>query len=259
VTATAENDALACSGASYVQPSDLSAQATIGSTTPNLGTFDIARVAASATTNPAPIRAISHRVVNPTTNVCSPAAATDGCTTLTAARGYGTIALGGLPTGFGTPAGWLGSYVRITNYADSATVSVGNGSPFPTTSASTPAGQLLIYNGAGYESIDLTADLTAVTRTRSITSTISGTNVTATFTVDGTQAANASAVTVSQPTAVGTIERTEASAQIEAPIIVLRYQLSINGTGTVLDLTTTMNLGTLDLDAQYAPQPVEGS
>jgi type II secretory pathway pseudopilin PulG len=260
VSATPENDALACAGASYVQPSDASAVATIGSTTPNLGSFDIARVSASATTNPAPLRAISHRVTNPTTNVCSPTANTDGCTTLTATRSFGTIALGGLPSGFGTPTGWLGSFLRITNYADSATASVGTGSPFPTSSASTPAGQLLIYNGTGYESVNLTSDLTAVTRTRSISATVSGQTVTATFTLDGSQAANSSASTTSTPTTTGSIERTDATAQVVSPVIVLRYQLAISGgTGTVLDLTTTLNLGALDLDASYVPKPAAGS
>ena len=260
VAATPENDLLACAGASYVQPSDITAIATIGSTTPSLGSFDIARVSAPATTNPAPLRAISHRVTNPTTNVCTPTANTDGCTTLTAARSFGTIALGGLPTGFGTPAGWLGSFLRITNYADSATASVGTGSPFPTTSASTPAGQLLIYNGTGYESVNLTSNLTAVTRTRSISATISGQTVTATFTLDGSQAVNSSASTTSVPTATGTAERTEATAQVVSPVIVLRYQLSISGgTGTVLDLTTRLNLGALDLDASYVPKPAAGS
>ena len=257
--ATAENDSLACAGASYVQPSDISAVATIGSTTPSLGSFDIARVSAHATTNPAPIRAISHRVISPTTNVCTPTANTDGCTTLTVSRSYGTIALGGLPMGFGTPAGWQGSYLRITDYADSATASVGTGSPYPTTSASTPAGQLLVYNGTGYETIDLSSTLAGVTRTRSIIATISGTNVTATFTLDGDQAANASAVTTSTPSGSGTTERTAATVQVVAPVIVLRYQLSIAGVGTVLDLTTTLNLGALDLDASYSPQPLEGS
>jgi type II secretory pathway pseudopilin PulG len=257
--ATSENDDLACAGASYVQPSDIFAQATLGGTSPNLGTFDIVRVSAPATTNPAPLRAVTHRVTNPTTNVCSPAADTDGCTTMSAYRAYGTIALGGLPPGLGTPTGWLGSYVRVTNYADSATASVGTNAPYPTTSDPAPAGELLVYNGTGYESINMTSTLTAVTRTSSVTSAIAGTNVTATFTLDGSQAANASAVLTSAPTSSGTTTRTDATAQMVAPVIAVRYQLSIAGTGTVLDLTTTLNLGTLDLDASYAEQPEEGS
>ena len=256
--ATAENDALACAGASFVPGGDILSQATVGSTTPNLGTFDIARVSVPGTTDPAPLRAITHRVTNPTTNVCSPAADTDGCTTISASRTFGTIALGGLPSGFGTPAGWLGSYVRVTNFADSATASVGTNAPYPTTSASTPAGQLLIYNGVGYESIDLSSTLTSVTRTRSISTTISGTNVTATFTLDGSQAGDSSSVVTTTPTSGGTITRTDATAQVVAPVIVVRYQLSVSGS-TRLDLTTTLNLGTLDLDASYAEQPEEGS
>ena len=256
--ATAENDTLACAGASFVQPGDIVAAATLGSVTPNLGTFDVARVSAPSTTNPAPLRAISHRVTNPTTNVCSPAVDTDGCTTMSAYRNFGTIAIGGLPSGFGTPAGWLGSYVRVTNFADSATASVGTNAPYPTTSASTPAGQLLVYNGAGYESINLSSTLTSVTRTRSISTTISGTNVTATFTLDGSQAGDSSSILTSAPAAGGTITRTDATAQVVAPVIVVRYQLVVGGT-TRLDLTTTLNLGTLDLDASYAEQPEEGS
>lgn len=257
--ATAENDQLACAGAGYVQAGDLSAVATVGSTTPNLGSFDVARVSAPSTTSPAPVRAFTHRVANPTTNVCTPAASTDGCAALTASRAFGTIAVGGLPAGFGTPSGWLGSFVRITNYADSATASVGYGSPYPTTSSPAPAGQLLVYNGTGYESINLTANLTGVTRTRSITASVGGQNVTATFTLDGSQAVNASATSSSTPSGGGTLTRTEASAQISAPVIVVRYQLSIQATGTVVDLTTTVNLGTLDLDASYRQAPAEGS
>jgi len=166
-----------------------------------------------------------------------------------------------LPTGLGTPTGWLGSFVRVTGYADSATVSVGDGSPYPTTSASAPSGQLQVYNGSTYETFNLTPEtnLQTVTRTQSISGTISGTNVTATFTLDGAQATNSSVVRTSDPGATGTLVRTDATAQVVAPVIVVRYQLSLAGTGTVLDLTTTINLGTLDLDASYAEQPEEGS
>ena len=228
--ATAENDTLACAGASFVQPGDIVAAATLGSVTPNLGTFDVARVSAPATTNPAPLRAISHRVTNPTTNVCSPAVDTDGCTTMSAYRGFGTIAIGGLPSGFGTPAGWLGSYVRVTNFADSATASVGTNAPYPTTSASTPAGQLLLYNGAGYESISLSSTLTSVTRTRSdlhhdLRHERDGD-------VHGRRQPGGGLVLdlTSAPAAGGTITRTDATAQVVAPVIVVRYQLVVGGT-----------------------------
>jgi type II secretory pathway pseudopilin PulG len=261
VVATPENDALSCAGASYVQPSDVAVQATIGSTTPSLGTFDVVRVAASSTTDPAPIRAISHRVASPTTNVCSPPADTDGCTTLTANRAYGTIAVAGLPSGLGTPAGWSGGFVRIENYADSATLSVGTNAPYPTTSASTPAGQLRVYDSASgtYDSYNLSSSLTGVTETYTRTVNVSGKDVTATFTLDGSQASNASSLKTSAPTSTDTTTRTEATAQVIAPVIAVRYQLSISGVGTVLDITTMVNLGTLDLDASYQAQPTEGS
>jgi hypothetical protein len=43
-------------------------------------------------------------------------------------------------------------------------------------------------------------------------------------------------------------------------VIVLRYQVSIQGYGTpVVDLAITVNLGTLDLDAQFQPTPSTGS
>jgi hypothetical protein len=261
VVATAENDTLACAGASVVQANDVYAQATIGSTTPSLGSFDIARVGAPSTTNPAPLRAIVHRVASPTTNVCSPPANTDGCTTLSANRAFGTIAIGGLPSGLGTPTGWSGGFARIENYADSATVSVGTNAPYPTTSASTPAGQLRVYDSASgtYESFDLNSSLTGVTRSYSRTVNVSGKDVTATFTLDGSLASNSSALKTSTPTSTGTLTRTEAAAQVVAPIIVVRYELSIATVGTVMDLTVTINLGTIDMDASYQPQPTEGS
>jgi hypothetical protein len=259
--ATAENDVLACAAATYVQPSELSAVATIGSTTPSLGSFDIARVSAPSVTDLAPHRVLTHRVAYPATTGCSPADETDGCTTLSASRNFGTIAIGGLPAVFGTPSGWLGSFVRITDYADSVTASVGDGSPFPTTSASAPAGQLLVYDGTGYEPLSLSGDLKGVTRTRSLSTAVGGDTVTASFTLDGSQAVNATAATTSDPSTTDPDERTEAVAQVVSPVITIRYQLAITSedTTTVLDLTTTVNLGTLDLDASYAPQPEEGS
>jgi type II secretory pathway pseudopilin PulG len=262
VVATAENDTLACAGASVVQANDVYAQATIGSTTPSLGSFDIVRVSAPSTTNPAPLRAITHRVANPTTDVCSPPANTDGCTTLTANRAFGTIAIGGLPSGLGTPTGWSGGFVRIENYADSATVSVGTNAPYPTTSASTPAGQLRVYNSVSgtYDSYNLNSSLTSLSPTPySRTVNVSGKDVTATFTLDGSLASNSSALKTSTPTSTGTLTRTEATAQVVAPIIVVRYELSIATVGTVMDLTVTINLGTIDMDASYQPQPTEGS
>jgi type II secretory pathway pseudopilin PulG len=255
---SAQDDLLACAGASYVQSSDITAVATVGSTSPALGSFDVARISAPAAAATAPIRAFGHRVTNPTSDGCTPDIETDGCTTLTAARSFGTIAVGGLPSGFGTPLGWQSAFVRITGYSDSATASVGDGSPFPTTSASAPSGQIEVYNGTGYDAYALTSNLEALSITRSLSTTVSGSTVTATFTLDEAQAANSSVNTTSIPTSGGASERTDATAQVAAPVITIRYRLAI-GPSTVFDLTTTVDLGTLDLDGSYAQQPEEGT
>ncbi len=86
--------------------------------------------------------------------------------------------------------------------------------------------------------------------------------VTVTFTLDGTQGTNASVLTSGVPSGTGTVEgRTEAGAEVVAPIVVVRVQISVEGlTGNpIVDLTTTVNLGTLDLNASYVPEPAAGS
>jgi hypothetical protein len=111
-----------------------------------------------------------------------------------------------------------------------------------------------------YDSYNLNSSLTSLSPTPySRTVNVSGKDVTATFTLDGSLASNSSALKTSTPTSTGTLTRTEAAAQVVAPIIVVRYELSIATVGTVMDLTVTINLGTIDMDASYQPQPTEGS
>jgi type II secretory pathway pseudopilin PulG len=255
VATPAETDNLACAAASFVQAGDVTATVSLGSEATQLGSFTLVQAQAPATSTLAPLRSFANRVTNPATTGCSPGASTDGCMALAASRTVGTINIGGLPSMTVTTLGWTGSFLQITNYVDSATAAVGNMSPLPATSASPPAGTLSYYNGTGYSSVLLNStSIAGLSHTQAVVGTLGGRNVTVTFTLDGSQASNAAATTSATPTTSGNVTRTTASASVSAPVIVARYQIAING-AQVTDLTTTVSLGTLDLDATYAAKP----
>ncbi len=261
VNATGETDTIACAGGGYVPGGSVSSTITLGSTTPALGTFSVVDAAVPTAAALAPLWAFANRVTNPQTNGCTPGVNTDGCLALSASRTVGTIKIGGVPSTMPSPgAGWDGALVKIVGYSDSATAAVGTGAGNPTVTGPT-AGSLQYWNGTGYTSIALTAiQAGSSTNATTVSGSIGGRTVSVTMTIDRPGSNNAATSTASAattlPTPAGNIS---AGAHSTAPVIVLHYGVSIQTVGQVVDLTITVNLGELDLDATFQPTPATGS
>lgn len=264
VSVAPEADQLACAASSLVPAGATTAAVTLGSTSPAVSAFNLLTVAAPVTVNPAPLQVFANRVTNPaSTTVCSPATKTDGCLSLSASRTLGTISIGELPSLVASPPGWTGQFVQIVGYSDSAEVAVGTNALLASTSPTpAPGGQLVYYDGATYQPVNLSA---ASLATLAVTQSVTGgptNNVRVTMTLTGTQASSALSSTTSDPTTPTTM--TQASATVTAPVFTVRYMIEIlTGAGagsfaTVLDLTTTVDLGALDVDASYAAKPIQG-
>jgi hypothetical protein len=148
-------------------------------------------------------------------------------------------------------------FVSFVGYSDAATAAAGDGSPLPT--ATTPAGTLYYWDSAtsSCKSVALNSSTLASTiggKTYTTTQSVSGTNVTATLTVDSSQTSSASSSTAATPSTGGSVSRTNASAQVVPPIVTVDYTITSPGV-TIMDVVLTINLGTLTTDATYAAAP----
>ena len=267
VQASGETDFLPCSAAAIVQPNLITANAVLGGTTPALGTVTLAQVQAPASSTLAPIRAFANRVANvaPSGAGCTPGTGTDGCVAVSASRTLGTINVGTLPPGMGTPAHWSGSsawngyYLSLVGYEDSATAAAGAGAPVPTVTG--PAGTLYYYDAAtnDYASLALnSSSITGLSKTFTTTGSISGTSVTVTMTIDGASTTASSSSTSATPSTSGSVTRTDVTAQVVPPVITVDYRITVPG-ATLVDTVVTLNLGTLGLAGRYAAAPAQGS
>ncbi len=262
VDATGQTDTIACAGAGFTPGGSVSSTITLGGTTPSLGTFTLTDAAVPTAASLAPLRAFADRVANPQTNGCTPGVNTDGCLALSASRTLGTIKIGGVPSAMPSPGGaWDGALVKITGYSDSATAAVGTGAGAPTVTG--PAsGSLQYWNGTGYTSIALTSvQAGSSTSAASVSGSIGGKVVAVDMTIDRASSTNAATATSSTNTTLPTpTGKLTSGSQSSSPVIVLRYQVTIQGYGQpVVDLTITVNPGTLDLDASFQPTPATGS
>jgi type II secretory pathway pseudopilin PulG len=259
ISASAQTDNLPCSGAAVQQPSAVIAVAHLhGPSFVDVGDTNLLRAGIQTTnsatswvdrvTNPAPVGA-----------GCTPAASTDGCVAASVARTYGNLRIGGLPANMTSPfSGNCSTYfVSFVGYSDAATAAAGDGSPLP--SATAPAGTLYYWDTAtsSCKSVALNASNLASTiggKTYTTTQSVSGTNVTATLTVDGGQTSSASTSTAASPATGGSVSRTNASAQVVPPVVTVNYTLTSPGV-TIMNVVLTINLGTLTTDATYAAAP----
>jgi hypothetical protein len=76
----------------------------------------------------------------------------DGNIENSATRAIGTISIGGLPEFVSEPDGWSGSFLQLTDYADSVFTAAGTSAADP---ATTIAGTLSYWDGDGYSTVDL--------------------------------------------------------------------------------------------------------
>jgi type II secretory pathway pseudopilin PulG len=266
VSSTAETDGLPCAGAAVQQGTALVAVATINGATPALGGTNLARVGNSPNIG----WAFADRVTypSPVGAGCTPAVSTNGCIAVSAGRQYGNLRLGGLPANMTQPissgnctVGGSFYFLTVNSYSDSATAAAGEGTPLAT--ATLPSGTLYYWDQAtsSCKSIALnSASLNSLNQSYTTTQNVSGTNVTVTLaTVPGsTTAASASAVSTPVTSSSPQPTRTDESAQVIAPVITVRYTISVPGL-MLMDVTEAINLGTLTLDASYAAAPAVGS
>ncbi len=267
VQATPESDGLPCAGAAVQQSNAMVSVFHLGGTTPVLGDTNMARVGA-ASSNLAWTFADRVAYPAPGTAGCTPAVNTNGCVAVSAGRTYGNIRLGGLPANMAQPtssgnctSGGSFYFLNVTNYSDSATAAAGEGTPLATSNL--PSGTLYYWDGASStcKSVALSSgSLNGLNVSYTTTQSIGGTNVTATLaTVPGqTTAAAASASSTPSNSSNPQPTRTDESAQVVAPVITVHYTITTPGV-TLVDVTEAINLGTLTLDATYAPAPVTGS
>jgi len=255
-TATAESDALSCSGTRIIPDGAMSSSLLIANGVAP-GAATLARIATPATAS----TTVVHRNAFPNTTGCLPGSTADGCTAVTVSRTLGTINIGGLPAAFTVPAGWSGAdawsgfLVSIVGYTDSATASVGTESPLPTAGQ---AGTIYYWNGVGYSSLSVTdAGVATLSSSLSLTEDIGGRTLT--VSIQTAVAGNSAGSTSLTPVAPGgNATRTEATAQSVPPTLVITYGLS-EGAVELADLTITVNLGTLEASGTYAAAPAQGT
>jgi type II secretory pathway pseudopilin PulG len=161
------------------------------------------------------------------------------------------VRIGGLPADVPAPLGWLGYWIRLSNYSVTVDAQSGESSSAPTVTIS--SGQIQAWNGVGYT-------------TTTVNST--GGNVTVlplahtAVTVEGSVRVEMSGTFLVQPStssetflpSSGTT-RTAASAQAGAPLVgTLSYRVVHAGT-QVADLTISINLGTTSAATTFQPAP----
>jgi hypothetical protein len=101
------------------------------------------------------------------------------------------------------------------------------------------------------------AGLATISSSLSLTETIDGHDLTVNMQTVGTGLAAAStSVTPTDPG--GNETRTEATAQSVPPTLVIEYEL-LEGAVVLVDVTITVNLGTLEASGTYAAAPAQGS
>jgi hypothetical protein len=176
----------------------------------------------------------------------------DGRVTETVTRTIGRLDIGGLPAGSGTPAGWGGYFISLTNYSDTVTAVAGSTAADPV--ATITSGTLSYWNGAGYTAVNL-----ATTPGYSIPSTWSqGSTVTfpgnkkivVTMTTTGI-AMGALPTTTSSPAGSGSILRNDVTASIGSPMSgQFTYNIAVNNS-TVVNFTFTLDLGAISARAVY--------
>ncbi len=180
------------------------------------------------------------------------AASPDGRVELTASRRFGTIGIGGLPSGVSAPAGF-DYLVKITGYQDTATSQAGS----TTTAgpATTLGGTVSFWNGTGYVSVAPDSNfLNNLTSSVSQTTSIGADTVVTTVAVRPGSQKTARGVTDTNPS--GTL-RTDVDSSVTPFTASVTYQVTVNGV-TAVDLQIDLNLGTMLSRGVYGQPPAAG-
>jgi len=246
-----ELDLLPCGGSSVQQAGVLSATANLGaagspSVTPGTVTFVQIGAPAAATT------ALADRDTG----------GTDGITQQTVARKIGQVDIGGFPS-YCSASGVSGLpvdftyFVSLQGYSDTVAATAGSTAAAPT--ATIDGGTLKYWNGSSYTSITLasTPGYTFSMPSTSITCTKSSRSVTTTMS-SGTISMGSQPTTSSTPAGSGSILRNDVTATIGSPVYgTFTYTIVAQGV-TVVNLTFTVDLGTISSRAVYRAAPTAG-
>lgn len=233
--------------------------ATLGLDALGLGLTTIADVQA------APTQSVSHTNRDLTASAYCAGTSGSGCVHAHATRSIGRVRLGGLPLGLSPSGAWAGYLIELSAYTDTATAEAGINAAAPT---ATRAGTLRYWNGSGYT----TTDLSLVTTGQSFT-VASAVIDTGLLRVSLGATLSTGSVATSSTTATCTAGacRTSADAKVDSPLTVsvsLRIdalsapEVCLLGVCTpavlgpnVLDLSTTVDLGSSTAKANYSDAP----
>jgi hypothetical protein len=167
----------------------------------------------------------------------------------TAVRYPGTHEFGALPSEMGSPSGWSGYWVKYDagTSAASVTAEAGIGSAAP---AYTSVGTISYWNGTGYSTMSPPAAGGSIPVT-AVSYTSGGYRVD----VSGSLGASPSFTSQVPAGASGTTERNEARATLGSPVSgEFTYKVTNTSTSAVvMDVTVSVDLGTLSATARYAP------
>jgi type II secretory pathway pseudopilin PulG len=255
---TSQTDAQACGNASAWQQGRLAAVLNLNAPGGSLGDATLASVDGASARS----YGFTNRDVTQQPGTCVGTSG-DGCIHAEATRSIGTFTVGGIPANVPGPAGWNGSLIQVTNFADSTSSESGVAGSNPSATAS---GTLSYWNGAGYTTCTI------------------GTNCPATFTtprVTVVTAAGGGSVQVMLQTATWTVNRATTTKNIPPPAPdtlpacvsantctanaagtstspvsgSLRYFVNYIDTTTtnLADLTISVDLGTLAATTRYKP------
>jgi hypothetical protein len=176
---------------------------------------------------------------------------TDGIVREVLVRRLPDVRIGGLPANVSAPGGWLGYWIRLTNYSVTVDAQSGTSSTAPTVTIA--SGQIEAWNGSGYTTTTVTSAGGNVTVQPLAHTSSSGPGFTL-VQIAGSISVQASSTSETFLPSNGTT-RTSAAAQAGAPIAgTLTYRVTVDGV-VVADLTMLVNLGTTSASTSYQPAP----
>jgi hypothetical protein len=260
VSSTAQVDALPCAGAGVQQGGYMTTVAHLHGSV-NVGDVNLLRAGAQVS-NQATAFVDRVNYVAPSGAGCTPASGTDGCVASKVARNYGNLRIGGFPANMSPPLS-SGSctasgdfyLINLIGYTGSATAAAGYGAPAPVAGA--PGGTLYYYNPATGECSSLSmgsSSISGLNSSYTTTQSVDGTPVTVSMSTVTTQTFAAAQSTTTTGPSSGSATYGYAQAQCVSPIITITYSITA-GTTSLMNVTETINLGTLSVDATYTPAP----
>jgi type II secretory pathway pseudopilin PulG len=176
---------------------------------------------------------------------------TDGIVREVVARRLSDVRIGGLPADVSAPLGWLGYWIRLSNYSVTVDAQSGTSSTAPTVTIG--SGQIEAWNGVGYTTTTVTStggDVTVLPLAHTSSSGPGSTLVR----ISGTVTVQASTTSQAFHPSSGTT-RTSATALAGAPMVgTISYRVTVDGV-VVADLTILVNLGTTSASTTYQPAP----